>query len=506
MRAIQSVAARGECEVRLSTDRCLEMMRLGIRDVLMQEVKSDDGRNAGRIILRTIDELLMRERAAESEMSTGIDRALEKCGDLLRRAEAAGLALAEHKARYETLLLLAAAWREAPDFVAVYRGILALAEEYVKLILDDEKGAPPALAMQAARLATELENEIDQAISSAATVVETAAEKEQMLTCEELCELLQRGLGEPEVKIERFERIPGGLSKRTYRFTAAAPRWGEHPLIARETAGIPHGDFDCWVLASEFQLVRDLSAIKLPVPEPLFLSEDGRFYVMHRSRGSGNTGMFAANRVIPKRALIDMAEFLGRLHSTPPDRFMGFIGASGNEVVLGETNEQCVRRMLLRWRDYSKRMRRLPSPIELGLFTWLWQNIPPNSAKPSLLHGDFGPHNCLWEGERLTAVLDWEGGHFGDPAFDLGYARPQIVSQMEWAEFLEHYERAGGPHITPARLEYFERFSMYRTLLTDNQCVARGQCGEKSDLFVLTVDYEYWPNFIRQTAASPLPG
>jgi aminoglycoside phosphotransferase (APT) family kinase protein len=119
------------------------------------------------------------------------------------------------------------------------------------------------------------------------------------------------------------------------------------------------------------------------------------------------------------------------------------------------------------------------------------------------LQGDFGPHNCLWEGDRLTAVLDWEGGHFGDPAFDLGYARPQIVSQMDWSEFLDHYERAGGPHITPARLEYFERFSMYRTLLTDNQCVARGEYGEKSDLFVLTVDYEYWPNFIRQTAGSP---
>jgi hypothetical protein len=199
------------------------MVRLGIRDVLMQEVKSDDRRNAGRIILRTIDELLMRERAAQSQMSAGIDRALEKCGDLRRRAEAAGLAFAGHETRYETLLRLVAAWREAPDFV-------------VRLILDDENGAPPAVAMQAARLATELENELDQAISAAATVPETAAEKERMLTSDELRDLLQSGLGEPEVKIEDFERIPGGLSKRTYRFTAAAPRWGEHPLIARETA------------------------------------------------------------------------------------------------------------------------------------------------------------------------------------------------------------------------------------------------------------------------------
>jgi aminoglycoside phosphotransferase (APT) family kinase protein len=490
--------------VRLSNERCLEMIQRGILDVLLQEVKSDDGRNAGRIILRTIDELLMRERAAHGSMSADIDRAIEKCGRLMQQAERAGLTSAVHRTRYEALIRLAATWRAAPDFVAVHREILAFTEECVKLLVGNESAASAPGAMQAARDATDLENALDQAIVAAASVPKTAAEVERVLTPADLGDLLRSGLKDSQVEISGFERIPGGLSKRTYRFTAASEHWGEHRLIARETAGVPHGDFDCWLLSSEFQLVRDLSALKFPVPEPLFLSEDGRFYVMHQSRGSGNTSMFAANRVIPKRALIDMAEFLGRLHSTPPDRLSRFVRASGNEIVLGETNEQCVRRMLLRWRDYSKRMRRLPSPIELGTFAWLWRNIPANQSKPSFLHGDFGPHNCLWEGDRLTAVLDWEGGHFGDPAFDLGYARPQIVSQMDWSEFLDHYERAGGPHITPARLEYFERFSMYRTLLTDNQCVARGQFGEKSDLFVLTVDYEYWPNFIKQTADSPL--
>src|SRR6266404_1108587 len=76
---IEPAAQNGGCSVRLSNERCLELVRGGIRDVLMREVKSDDGRNAGRIILRTIDELLMRERAARSAVSTDIDRAIEKC-------------------------------------------------------------------------------------------------------------------------------------------------------------------------------------------------------------------------------------------------------------------------------------------------------------------------------------------------------------------------------------------------------------------------------------------
>jgi aminoglycoside phosphotransferase (APT) family kinase protein len=490
--------------MRLSNDRCLQIIRLGIRDVLMQEVKSDDARNAGRTILRTIDELLMREGAAQGAVGADIDRAVENCGRLLQCAEKAGVSSPAHQARYQALLKLAQDWRAAPDFADVHGAILALTEEYMKLILHDETALSTGVRMQAARDATELENSLEQAIAAAATVAETSAEAEQTLDTDELRGYMRSALQEADADISAFERIPGGLSKRTYRFMAVSPRHGERPFIARETAGVPHGDFDCWLLSSEFALVKDLAALKFPVPEPLVMSEDGRFYVMHRSRGSGNTGMFDANRVIPKAALIDMAEFLGKLHAVSPDRLMGFVEASSNEVVLGETNEQCVRRMLLRWRDYSKRMRRMPSPIELGLFAWLWENIPSNPAKPSILHGDFGPHNCLWEADRLTAVLDWEGGHFGDPAFDLGYARPQIAAQMDWNEFLDHYERAGGPHITAARLEYFERFSMYRTLLTDNQCVSRGQYGEKSDLFVLKVDFEYWPSFIKQTAASPL--
>jgi len=36
------------------------------------------------------------------------------------------------------------------------------------------------------------------------------------------------------------------------------------------------------------------------------------------------------------------------------------------------------------------------------------------------VHGDAGPYNLLVEGDHLTAVLDWEFLHLGDPAVDLG--------------------------------------------------------------------------------------
>jgi len=39
------------------------------------------------------------------------------------------------------------------------------------------------------------------------------------------------------------------------------------------------------------------------------------------------------------------------------------------------------------------------------------------------VHGDAGPYNLLVEGDHLTAVLDWEFLHLGDPAVDLGLVR-----------------------------------------------------------------------------------
>jgi 5-methylthioribose kinase len=61
------------------------------------------------------------------------------------------------------------------------------------------------------------------------------------------------------------------------------------------------------------------------------------------------------------------------------------------------------------------------------------QRVRPELAKPvgrllesvwnerhSLVHGDFSPKNLLLDGDRLM-LIDFEVGHYGDPAFDLGF-------------------------------------------------------------------------------------
>jgi aminoglycoside phosphotransferase (APT) family kinase protein len=54
-----------------------------------------------------------------------------------------------------------------------------------------------------------------------------------------------------------------------------------------------------------------------------------------------------------------------------------------------------------------------------------------------LVHGDFGPNNTLLDPGtfQVTAVLDWEFAHLGDPVEDLAWC--------EWIVRMHHPDRAG---------------------------------------------------------------
>lgn len=56
-----------------------------------------------------------------------------------------------------------------------------------------------------------------------------------------------------------------------------------------------------------------------------------------------------------------------------------------------------------------------------------------------LVHGDFSPKNLLIEQDTLT-LLDFEVGHFGDPAFDVGFFFTHLVLKWLWSDWQSNYE------------------------------------------------------------------
>jgi len=92
------------------------------------------------------------------------------------------------------------------------------------------------------------------------------------------------------------------------------------------------------------------------------------------------------------------------------------------------------------------------------------RRLPPPRT-PVLVHGDFRIGNVMVGEEGLRAVLDWELAHVGDPREDLGWlcvrswrfgAAPPVGGLCEREPFLAAYAAAGGAHVDPAAVRWWE--------------------------------------------------
>jgi len=94
--------------------------------------------------------------------------------------------------------------------------------------------------------------------------------------------------------------------------------------------------------------------------------------------------------------------------------------------------------------------------IHLSL-NWLEANIPADMPAPVIVHGDAGPGNFLFESEHVTALLDWELVHYGDPMADLAMLCLRMLFQgfVPLPEAFAAYEAAGGHRVDLARVRYW---------------------------------------------------
>ncbi|MFV0296355.1 MAG: phosphotransferase family protein [Hyphomicrobiaceae bacterium] len=130
------------------------------------------------------------------------------------------------------------------------------------------------------------------------------------------------------------------------------------------------------------------------------------------------------------------------------------------------------------------------------ILSWLDANAPEPSGL-TLVHGDFRTGNYMVDKGRLTAVLDWEFCHWGDPREDLGWfiARcwrfgndDKVAGGIaRLASLLEGYNAHAGVSIAAPELAYFEVLAAARwatiSLLQGDRFI---QGGERSLELALT--------------------
>ncbi len=101
--------------------------------------------------------------------------------------------------------------------------------------------------------------------------------------------------------------------------------------------------------------------------------------------------------------------------------------------------------------------------VDLSL-TWLEKNVPDYEGPVVLVQGDTGPGNFLYEGGKVTAVVDWELAHFGDPMDDIAWLSLRTVQDTftHLPDRLAEYEALSGHTLDEDRIWYYRLFAETR--------------------------------------------
>ncbi len=264
--------------------------------------------------------------------------------------------------------------------------------------------------------------------------------------------------------VSALSRIPGGASQETYRFHA---RWQEDgktrekDLILRRAPEMSlvnpeHG--------MEFAVYSALWGSGVPVPRALYGELDPAwlerpFFIMEMVEGRpaliyGTDDPFdGAGNAVGN----NFWRNLGRL-AAQDAAILKDAKLRGDDVRAHFWDVE-----LTHWEAILDSDEDLIEPIVRGAIRWLRAYPPPDPARPAIVHGDYRVGNFLFQSDgTITAQLDWEMCHIGDPLEDIAWAIDPMWS-MEKHFLLEEglalWEEASGLALDREALDWWRLFS-----------------------------------------------
>lgn len=261
--------------------------------------------------------------------------------------------------------------------------------------------------------------------------------------------------------ITNLHRLTAGASMESWAFEA-----GDEALILRRAPGGAETNTGIGgiALSTEAALIETARQNGVTAPEVRHVfppnSPIGAAYVMTRLPGEAlPPRLFKAPNIAPiLDALPDrLAKEMAAIHVLPLNALPEGVPTAGAADLIESYHAAYV--------TIGERR-----PVYELAFRWLRDNCPAAYDPPVLVHGDFRMGNLLIDTDGLTAVLDWEIAHLGDPHQDLAYIcapswrfgrRDKPVGGIgEIEPFLTTYEAASG------RTVDHDRFQFWRVLTT----------------------------------------
>jgi aminoglycoside phosphotransferase (APT) family kinase protein len=258
-------------------------------------------------------------------------------------------------------------------------------------------------------------------------------------------------------RLTGWRPITGGNRCRSWAVDVVAPGPCPAALYLRYQPPRPPSvePYTVWREARVYQALRERG---VTMPELIAIHPEVQAILTERAPGRADFRRAPASD--QASIALDFIHALAALHRTRADPRLTA------QLTQGRTIGDCVREELSVWRAMYEETGESDILIDFAL-DWLEQSTPEPEGLPVLVHGDAGPGNFLFANGHMTALLDWELAHMGDPMEDLAWFSMRSVMEPvpNFAACLAAYARETGAPIDLARVRYHRVFVCARVVI-----------------------------------------
>lgn len=208
-----------------------------------------------------------------------------------------------------------------------------------------------------------------------------------------------------------------------------------------------------YTLRHEMLAQQILEESGIPVPH-VYGAVDENMFVMDFIEGEKDAGLVqqaseAMPTISPERwqASLEFIEWLGKSHKIPVDRF------AGTECIMPSTPDEIALALFNPYYDMVTRRGAVDAVTEF-FSRWVRRNVPQNRTRPAIVFGDGGQFMNI--GNKLSAIIDVEVAHVGDPYNDLAVfrCRHPVENMGDIPALFRHYAKVTGEEIDWKVLAY----------------------------------------------------
>ncbi len=252
-------------------------------------------------------------------------------------------------------------------------------------------------------------------------------------------------------KVVAFRQVTGGNRYRSWAVDVVTPAGRQMPVYLRHQLPRPPSA-EPYTLQREAIVYRAVTGkpenAVIRAPRLIAVHPEGHTILSERAPGRAEFRRLtdAAHRVTVVQEFI---QAVAALHKLDLEGFT--LDGLDRKTSIADA----VAREIAIWRAMYAESGRPDPLIDLAL-AWLDVNLPRPAEPPVLVHGDAGPGNFLFEGGHMTALLDWELAHIGDPMEDLAWFSMRCVMEPApgFADRIAEYEQSMGRPVDRARVLY----------------------------------------------------